>query len=82
MSDGRTPDEELTAQERAWLEAPGDDRGFQPTGPAAGTATTPPTPPSGRAGASPKPEAEAEPTPGTPPANGSDTPATPAGGQD
>ncbi|MET9395636.1 hypothetical protein ABZY20_35365 [Streptomyces sp. NPDC006624] len=82
MSDQRVPDEELTAQERAWLDAPGDDRGFQPTGPEAGTVSTPPAPPGGRAGASPMPQAEAEPAPAAPPAQPADGSGTSAGDQD
>lgn len=46
------PSDELTPEERAWLESPSGPRGYQPDGEEAGTRTEPPAPPSGRASAS------------------------------
>lgn len=66
MNDDGQPDE-LTPEERAWLDGPGDQRGYQPT--STGGPPVPPAPPPGRASASPKPETEA----------GATTPTAPAG---
>ncbi|MGF6942253.1 hypothetical protein BKA18_002045 [Streptomyces auratus] len=48
-------DDELTPWERAFLENPGEPRGYQPKG-SADTEEAPPPPPPGPAGASPLPE--------------------------
>jgi hypothetical protein len=55
MAEDQTPENELTPQERAWLDGPNTGRGYQPIEPSA-SSTVPPTPPPGRAGTSAKPD--------------------------